>query len=240
MSREPWVLAPEGSLRTVGRVELDPEESRHLAVVLRIRAGEPVCLLDGAGWVARGVVARASRSGAEVEVSEVEPHPRERGPSLTLVMAVLQGQAMDWVMQKAVEVGVDRVLPAITEHTQLSVMNARRRMTHWRRVSRQALKQCQRAWALEIDEPQPLETAIRSSGEGVVADPGGSAVGRLGDVRGAPLLVGPEGGLSDGEKRCLDDAGWRWMWLGPHVLRAETAAVVGAALLLDVQRGAGK
>lgn len=231
----PWLLVGPGVLGPGQRVRLDPDESRHLLHALRRRAGDRVTLADGAGRVAEGVVEVASARGAEVAVEtlRVEPPPTE--PGVTLALAVLHSQAMDWAVQKAVEVGVRCLVPVLAERSQLGERAARGRADHWRRVSRQALKQCRRPWAMAVDDPRSLDgvAELGRSEAGLVADPHGEPVAALPRGFGRLLLVGPEGGLTDAEVRLLADEGWRTLRLGPHVLRAETAAVVGAALLVN-------
>ena len=97
----------------------------------------------------------------------------------------------------------------------------------------QALKQCRRAWAMEIGDPESFADIVDSQEEaGVVADREGCSIGQLPDHAGSFLLVGPEGGFSVDESELLDRHGWLRLCLGPHVLRAETAAIVGGAMLV--------
>jgi 16S rRNA (uracil1498-N3)-methyltransferase len=228
----PWLLVEAGKLAGETSVRLDPEESGHLVRSLRRRAGDRVTLTDGAGTVAEGVV-RDHAAGAAVvdlEAVRVVPEPVEEG--VTLALAVLHGQAMDWAVQKAVELGARRLVPVLTERSQLGSRAVRGRNPHWHRVARAALKQCHRAWAMEIRDPLALAELARLEG-GVLAHPEGDLVGELPAGRGNLLLVGPEGGLSAGEQGLLEAAGWWRLRLGPHTLRAETAAVVGVALLIN-------
>jgi len=235
VASEPWLLADDAGVTAPGQVVvLGAEEARHLAAVLRRAAGAPVVLADGRGVLASGVVRRAGRGQVEVEVQRVDRVPRPSGPSLHVALAVLHTAAMDWAVQKCVEVGVSRFTPVVTDRSQGGGATGRRRREHWARVARQALKQCRRAWEMEVAEPVGLpEVAAASPADlRLLADAAGDpAIVYAGAARAALLLVGPEGGLSDVELERLDAAGWRRVALGPHVLRAETAAVVGAALL---------
>jgi 16S rRNA (uracil1498-N3)-methyltransferase len=231
----PWLLVEPGVLGLGGRVRLDPDESRHLLHALRRRAGDRVTLADGAGSVAEGVVEVASARGAEVTVDALRVEPPVAGPGVTLALSVLHSQAMDWAAQKVVELGVRRLVPVVAARSQLGQQPARGRVAHWRRVARQALKQCRRPWAMVVEDPLGLgEVAELGRPEGgLVADPAGEPLVALPPGCGRLLLVGPEGGLTETESRLLEAAGWRRLRLGPHVLRAETAAVVGAALLVN-------
>jgi 16S rRNA (uracil1498-N3)-methyltransferase len=142
---------------------------------------------------------------------------------------------MDWAIQKAVEVGVDRLVPVLAERCQGGTGVDSGRRVHWQRVATQACKQCRRAWAMELAGWCTLDTLL---GEGfpeggVVADRDGPSLSQLGEDVPSTMLVGPEGGFSDREQQLIERCGWIPVRLGPHVLRAETAAVVGAALLLE-------
>jgi len=221
-------------LESGARVPLPPEEAHHLGRVLRKGEGEEVTLFDGSGLVARGVLHAAGRGRMEVEIGAVRRLPPSAPDSVPAVaLGVLHGPAMDWAVQKAVELGVPRFLPVLCRSSQPGREAAARRVEHWRKVGRQALKQCHRAWAMEIAAPLPLEDLLLEvpAGQGVLADREGAA--ELARTPGGPLvlLVGPEGGLSAAERRSVLDAGWTPLRLGGHVLRAETAVVAGAVLL---------
>ncbi len=231
MKADPWLLVPEGSLREGREIALESEEARHASGALRLREGDRVVLADGAGTVGAAVLTICGRSDVVAVVDQplvrVSPLP---GP--TVALGVLHTKAMDWAVQKAVEVGVETFVPLLCGRSQGSRDRAIERLEHWRRVSCQALKQCRRAWMMRIEEPLEIEAVVEGRlAPGVVADPEGSAALSGSRSRWATLLVGPEGGLTVEERKGLFRAGWSTLALGSHVLRAETAVVVGAALL---------
>ncbi len=230
---DPWLLAPRGTLQAGAHVILDPGEARHLTRVLRRSAGQPVVLTDGAGTVANGTLYESGRGRFEAEVTTVQAAP-PLPAAVTLALGVLHTGAMDVAVQKAVEVGVAAVVPVLCERSQLARRAAAGRRSHWQRVADQALKQCRRAWALTVTEPVSLAEVVAGTppGEGIVADPEGDLVSGLPAIDAPVLLVGPEGGLAGAEEELVAEAGWHRLTLGPFVLRAETAAVVGAALLV--------
>jgi len=230
----PWLLATVGELEGGRIIVLDSTEARHAGGPLRLRSGDEVVVTDGAGAVASGTIDLRGRGAAEVRIDTVE-HVAPTEPGLTLAMALLAGSAMDLVIQKAVELGVERLIPVGCERSQIGCSRAVTRMGHWGRINRQALKQCRRAWAMELAAPCPLSELIRGdeSGTGVVAHPEGGRVDELPPGRGGLLLIGPEGGFSLDEERALDSAGWPKVSLGRFVLRAETAAIAGVALLSE-------
>ncbi|MCK5806660.1 MAG: 16S rRNA (uracil(1498)-N(3))-methyltransferase [Lentisphaeria bacterium] len=240
MRTDPWLLVPEGVLVSGRKVVLDPEEARHASGSLRLHAGDHVVLTDGAGKLAGAELIRCVRSDVVAVVDEgvtkVQPLP---GP--TVALGVLHTKAMDWAVQKAVEVGAATFVPLLCDRSQGSHKRALERVDHWRRVARQALKQCRRTWGMVVESPMTIESVVGGRLQpGLVADPEG-----LTDVSGLEphrmtLLVGPEGGLTPEEQKALAGANWSTIALGPHILRAETAVVVGAALLtmrMQAERG---
>jgi 16S rRNA (uracil1498-N3)-methyltransferase len=213
----PWLLVPPGSLEVAGRLQLSAPEARHASGSLRLRAGDPVILADGVGSVAEARLLTVSKNRVEV----------------------VDNRLMDWVVQKSVEVGVRTLVPLFTERTQPGAREVDRRLDHWRRTALQALKQCRRPWGMEISGGVTLSEVLEQTPpeRGVVADPGGDALTCLPETDGWLLAVGPEGGFAPAEDRLFADRGWHRLHLGPHVLRAETAAVVGAAFLMTRLKG---
>ncbi len=238
MKQAPWLLVSSGELETGRRVVLDSTESRHASGALRLRSGDPVVLADGAGTTAAGTITLSGRGAAEVVVQSVAHEPLPI-PALSLAVAVLAGGAMDLVVQKAVELGVEHVMPVCCERSQMDPKRAMSRMNHWLRVSRQALKQCRRAWAMELSPPTTLIDLVNSpaTAQGILAHPAGGTIGELPLGRVGPLLIGPEGGFSPDEDETLERAGWPRVSLGEYVLRAETAAIAGAAIFGIRQKG---
>ncbi|MCU0304928.1 MAG: 16S rRNA (uracil(1498)-N(3))-methyltransferase [Thermoanaerobaculales bacterium] len=234
MKQPPWLLAPEGGLAVGAVVVLDDVETRHAAGALRLATGRRVTLTDGAGLIAQGELTLPRRGPATVRVDSVVAAPRATA-ELTIAVGVLAGPAMDVVVQKAVELGASRVTPVCCERSQLDRRRAEARSEHWRRLALQALKQCHRARALAVAPPVRFGELLEGvdPSRGVVAAADGGPVSGWAPVPDPVLLIGPEGGLSPGEARALDEAGWQRLRLGPHVLRAETAVIAGAALILD-------
>jgi 16S rRNA (uracil1498-N3)-methyltransferase len=235
MKQPPWLLLPEGARPEIGgTVALDAAEARHAAGPLRLRAGDPVVLADGAGTVAGAVLREASKARVEAEVTSLDLAPQPEGPGVTLAVSVVENRAMDWVVQKSVEVGLRTLIPMVSERTQAGTRDVERRLDHWRRIAMQALKQCRRPWAMAISGPLTTALVVEQTppGCGVVADHGGEDATSL-PASAWVLGVGPEGGFSPPEDRLFLDRGWHRLRLGPHVLRAETAAIVGGAFLVS-------
>jgi 16S rRNA (uracil1498-N3)-methyltransferase len=240
MKSPPWLLIPPGLAGRGRSVRLDATEARHVTGPLRRRPGDEVVLIDGAGVVARAVLRAAKAEVAEAEIVDMRVEEPERGEGVTLAMAVVGNRAVDWAIQKAVEVGVRRVLPVVTDRTQVKGGALSGRAEHWRRVSLQALKQSRRPWAMEVADIMPLIEVVDSEmfgPDGVVADREGMALADLPPSAGRLLVVGPEGGFSTDEGRLFAERGWQRLRLGSNVLRTETAAVVGAAMLVARDEG---
>ena len=241
MKTPPWLLVASDLQPEVGQaVSLDEDEARHTKGPLRRRPGDPVVLVDGEGLVAQAVIRVVEKKRVEVEVLAVRHEESPCGEGVSVAMAVVGNQAMDWAIQKLVEIGARRVVPILTERTQGGGLATVARSAHWCRVARQALKQCRRPWAMEVAELHRLEDVVEGEGHGrdvVVSHPEGVAPVDLPAAAGRLLFVGPEGGFSPAEDRLLLDHGFPRVRLGVHTLRTETAAVVGAAMLVAMDEG---
>ncbi len=231
---EPWLLAAPGSLRSGAMVELDNVEAKHATAVLRLRSGMRIVLADGEGTTAAAVLRFSGRSRCTAEVESVETESPPARSGVDVALGVLHGRTMDWAVQKTAEVGVRRLLPLLAARSQLPRAAVERRLAHWREAARQAIKQCHRPWSMIVTDPVTLPELVEQSsgGGGLVADPAGLPPLSLPPDHPRLLVVGPEGGLTTDERRLLDPERWPRVWLGPHVLRAETAAVTGASFLV--------
>jgi 16S rRNA (uracil1498-N3)-methyltransferase len=233
MKTPPWLLANPGDLQAGQSIVLDPEEARHLSGALRRHVGDDVVLTDGEGRVAGVRIVSIGKSRIEAEVISVHRQPAPQSPGVTVAMAMISSRHMDWAVQKAVEIGVQCLVPLETERSQIRGAVVEARIDHWRRISMQALKQCRRAWSMEVGDAVTLPDLVeRSQLIGVVADREGYAIGELPEGTGSLLVVGPEGGFTPAEDELLERSEWPRLRLGPHVLRAETAAIVGAAMMV--------
>ncbi|NND74925.1 MAG: 16S rRNA (uracil(1498)-N(3))-methyltransferase [Ilumatobacter sp.] len=197
-------------------IDLSDETAHHLARVLRLRDGDPVTVSDGAGHWQPTVVTDTGTAIRLESAGDVVHEPRRHEP-LTLATAMPKGDRLDWLVQKATEIGVDRIALL---HTDRSVVRwkpdrVERRLGRLQRISDEAARQSRRVWRVAVDAPVPADIVLAGA---AVAEPGGRELRPADSV----VAVGPEGGWSDTE---LQRASVR-IDLGPNVLRTETAALV--------------
>lgn len=236
-------VEPLASLAPGASFTLEGEEAHHL-LVLRLGPGSPCALFDGAGRVARALVETAGRGSVELRVTSVEDHPPWPGPSLELLVAVLKSDKLEWAVQKLTELGVDRILPVVTERSVARPREAAAARRHERltRILREATRQSGRAYVPRLDPVVPLDEALAE--EPLAGDlsilcweeaPNHSRLGaRLEGAAAASrvrLLVGPEGGFTAAEAALAERRGFVPASLGALILRAETAAVATCALV---------
>ena len=216
-------------------VVLTGAEAHHAAHVLRLKVGERVSIADGTGRVMDAVVSRVG-DGVDANVCEVRD-VHATAPAITLVQGIAKGDKMDTVVQKAVEVGVRRIVPVVCERTivRWDDRKTSKATERWREIARAAAKQCRSAWITDVGDVRDLG-AIELAAPAVVLDPETNT--RLREVLPAvvpatmTLVVGPEGGLAPAEIERLTARGAAAAGLGPRILRTETAGPVAAALIL--------
>ncbi len=223
------------------RVDLPATVAQHAVRVLRLRQGDTLTLFTGAGGEFLARIAGIERLRVSVEVEQWRDIERESPLSVTLVQALQTGDKMDMTVQKAVELGVDRLLPVISRRSVLRLADQRapRRVEHWRRVAAAACEQCGRNRLPEVAMPESLEHWLQRP-----PPPGAlrlmlapAASGSLARLSGPPaggsieLLVGAEGGLAPDEARLAVLAGFLSVRLGPRILRTETAGLAALAAI---------
>lgn len=223
----------------VGRqVDLGEQASSHLVRVLRRQIGDSVVLFNGDGHDYRAKLVSVAKKAAVAEVLERTLVERESPLDITLVQALARGEKMDWVLQKATELGVAAIAPVISDRTEvrLGAERAERRMAHWQGVVAAACEQSGRARIPALSEPRELaHHAAQAAGADVLKlalDPEGElGLADLPPCTRVELVVGPEGGLSDRDLAMLRAAGYQGLRLGPRVLRTETAGPAAIAAL---------
>ena len=230
-------------LRAGDTITLPPAACEHLLRVLRMAEGAELVLCNGDGMDYRAQLAGVGKRGASARVLDAAPNLAESPLRIVLAQALARGEKMDWVIQKATELGVAAIAPVVTERTEvrLDAERAGRRLAHWQGVAAAACEQSGRSRVPDVAEPLTLATYLAAVETGTLRfalDPDGdspSGVAELRDreasVPAIHLVVGPEGGLSDRDLAQLRAAGFRGLRLGPRILRTETAGLVALAML---------
>ena len=227
------------TLAVGSRVELASSAAHHAANVLRMRVGDALILFDGRGGEYTATLESIDKKRVVVNVQSHLDIERESPLAVTLVQAVSSRDRMDVTLQKAVELGVTRIVPVMSQRSvvRLSGERADQRVQHWQQVVISACEQCGRNQVPQVEALIPLATFLERPSSGVVRwmlSPGAEHVLRsLQNPKTAvELLVGPEGGLTAEEERAAGDAGFTSVRIGPRILRTETAA---PALLAAMQ-----
>lgn len=213
------------ALEAGGALELPEGEADHVLKVLRGRERDLVEVVDGAG---RLFVAEL-RGGRRADVVEELALAGAEDVEISLYQAIPKGGRMDFVVEKATEVGVSTIVPVVAER---GVVNPREgKIGRWRRVVEAAARQSLRLRVPEVREPVPFERAVREVGEAGVLLHNAPGLDVVEAVVGSPagLFVGPEGGWGAGELRLAEEVGLTFAQLGPYRLRSETAGVVAVA-----------
>jgi 16S rRNA (uracil1498-N3)-methyltransferase len=211
--------------------------ANHIMRVLRLRDGDALTLFDGHGGEYSARIAAFRRDSVQVEVQEHRDVERESRLDLTLAQGISRGERMDWVMQKATELGVTRIVPVITERTvvKLDERQSARKVEHWRAIVIAACEQSGRNRVPEVTTPCAFHEVLREdarAGRKLLLSPIGSLNARdLALTGSATLLVGPEGGLSPDEHDLAIGAGFEQVRMGPRILRTETAAIAALTIL---------
>ena len=231
-------------------MSLGAEEARHLRDVLRLRQGDEIYVFDGLGREFHCEVRTIAKDSIDLTVlAEVEPTRPESPLDLTLAIVLLKHEKFDLVIQKATELGVSRIIPLDSERADVRLRDAedaQKRVTRWRRIALEAAKQSGRARVPEITAPLTFSSLLmpvveeKESAHSVArlmfAERGGRSLAETIDgFSDRPTkmvaLVGPEGGWTDEEIGLAREGLWDIVTLGGRTLRAETAAIVFAALL---------
>jgi len=223
-----------------GRAEIAGEEAHHLTRVLRVAVGQQFEISDDRQvYLAEVQEARKDLVRFDLVrfaiVSKLDPGPPT--PPVTLVCALIKFDRLEWMIEKATELGVARIVPVETERSEHGLFHAaQKRVERWRRIALEASQQARRGFLPTIEDPVGLTTHLQHRYDFRV---------RLEEESGAlalalpvpwkeqsmALAIGPEGGWTEKERAVMNAAGWSAMSLGGNILRAETAALAGLAIV---------
>lgn len=221
-------------LAPAARIDLPREAAHHAARVLRLRVGEAMALFDGTGGEYEAKVASIASDRVTVEVGAHHPLERESPVAVTLVQGIAGADRMDFIIQKAVELGVYAIQPVLTSKSVVRLTKERgeARLAHWQRIVIAACEQCGRNRIPEVLPAGPVAQYEAPEGAAkVMLSP--QAKKDLKSLAQGPLVlaVGPEAGFDAAEEKLLVQKGFEGARLGPRILRTETAALAALAAL---------
>jgi 16S rRNA (uracil1498-N3)-methyltransferase len=236
----------EAALNPGSLVELPRDTASHLAKVLRARSGDELIMFNGDGREFDGVIEAVRGSRVSASIGDSRPVNRESPLAITLVQCVPRGDRMDFIVQKATELGVTRIMPVLSQRSvvRLDKTQAESKAIHWRAVAVSACEQCGRNRLPVIEAAQPLLNYLGEPAPGMgprlvlepesaPSDPAeqNTRVGVGGPIGYAEIAIGPEGGFASDELEAFRVAGFSQIGLGPRILRTETAAIAAVVWL---------
>lgn len=237
MSKVPRIYCPEMPEKGAS-ARLDDRAAKHLVRVLRLGTGAEISLFDGRGREHRAVLSSTGSREVIAQVQDPIESSSESPLDVSLVQGISRGDRMDFVVQKATELGISRIQPIITTRSvvRLDRTRAEKKRLHWQSVAASACEQCGRSVVPDIGTPQPMSDALRECDQETLKllmdTSGGKSLREFApSARGTILLIGPEGGFDDAEREIAIDSGFEAVYLGPRVLRTETATLAALAVM---------
>ncbi len=233
----PRVVVPPEAVRG-DRIEIrDPATRHHLQRVLRVKVGDVLECLDGQGALYDGVVFSSGRRHLTIAI-QARRHQAPPTLQITLAQALIRPQRFEWMLEKATELGVARIIPMITMRTTVRDVS-HGRVRRWQRIVATACAQCRRATVPSVDLPRPLRAVLDSARDQfaflLTLQEGAEAMEQHLDAaqgdRAVTLLIGPEGDFCPSEVAMATHAGAHSVRLGQTTFRSETAALVSLVLL---------
>lgn len=227
----------DSPLKTGIQVSLDAEQLNYVSRVLRLKAGYELIVFNGNGGEFFATISELHKKAGTIVVGKFRDIDLESPLDITLVQGISRGERMDYTLQKAVELGVNRITPVFTERTVVNLEGARlaSRMHHWQGIIRSACEQCGRniipdlSRAVSLTEHLNIDSAEHKLMLHANTD---KTFTHLDYQQGAiSLLIGPEGGLSDIERNKAVNKGFQTITMGPRILRTETAGIAALASL---------
>ncbi len=224
------------------KFELPAEAAHHAIRVLRLREGDPVEIFDGQGRAVQGVIDGVA--GKRVIIGDLKPLASDRESPLPIMLAqsLTSSDKMDWIVQKATELGVKEIQPLDTERSvaRLSAERAAKRLEHWQQVIVSACEQCGRNVLPRIHPPVDVMAWLggmrANAGTKLILLPEAAVTlkGLAAATHPLVLMIGPEGGFTKVEADCAIDCGFQSIRMGARVLRTETAAIAGLAAMQTI------
>ena len=219
------------------QVVFAPEQAHQIAAVLRMEPGQPVLVLNNAGWEFEAELVDVGRKRVTAVIHHKRPVTTEPASHVTLYQSLLKRDNFEWILQKGTELGIGRFVPLLTERT---VARLPKKTDRWQRILTEAAEQSRRGRIPQLAEPMTLAQAVADLPAGQIGlIPWEEAeAGSIGDFVGGKegtavaLFIGPEGGFTAEEIQLAQQHHIHPITLGQRILRAETAAVTAVALTL--------
>ncbi len=229
-----------------GSVRIEGPLAHRLAKVLRLKPGEGVAFFDGSGTDVVTTLSTVSDKAVACDVIERVPGPAESPTVVHLYQSITKGDRFEWLIEKATEIGVARIVPLVTARAVVKTAGEGKRADRWRRIAVEAAEQCGRSRVPLVDVPRPFAAALESS-VGVRLLPFEAAddlapsiatvlhdrIDELYAVSAVSIFIGPEGGYEGSEVEAAQAAGASVVTLGHRILRSETAGLVASTLVMQ-------
>ena len=224
-----------------GRLRIEGEEVKHVRKVLRLKAGDEIVVFDGAGKEYEGRIVEERPSSVEVMVQNIFISEKESHLGITLAQSLLKGEKMDYLIQKATELGVKEIVPFFSSRSipRFEKTNALKRQERWKKIAIEASKQCGRGVVPDIEPLQDYSEMVQNIPQEflrlVLWEIGGAKLKEI--LKGSEekkqifFIVGPEGGLTPEEIELAKQNGFAPVTLGKRILRAETASLCFLSVL---------
>ena len=214
------------------KISLEKNNEHRLLKVLRFPVGNTITLFNGDGFDYQAIVISTKKTYI-VEVLSQQKNESESSLDLTLAQGIAKGEKMDFLIQKAVELGVSRIIPMQTEHcvVRLKAEKVAKRINHWQKIANHACGQSGRSVIVDISLPLTLTELLNKPNHNgfVLYHRATENLQTMEKPSKATILIGPEGGLSDAEIKQATNAGFQPLLLGKRILRTETASLVAIA-----------
>lgn len=229
--------------------EITGGEAHHLYNVCKLKMGDKVELFDGAGTLATALVEKATSKSVLLKIVDLEKIEKPDKPKVVIAVSFPKGERFDWLLEKCTELGVDHIIPVIFERTVKQPRNPKV-VQRWRNIAIAAAKQCRRVFLPQIDTPvtlvevlsdlkkqydkvEILVGSLEPKSPTLITQQFGEKLVRRSVSEGGDVIavIGPEGGITEGEKVLLESCGAKFVRLTDTILRVETAALAFAAIL---------
>ena len=212
--------------------ELDSDNSHHLNKVLRFPVGQNITLFNGDGFDYTAVVQSAKKT-TNLKVISKKVNNNESKLELTLAQGIAKGEKMDFLIQKAVELGVTRIIPMKLERcvVRLRDEKVQKKIDHWQKIANHACEQSGRSVIVDVSHPASLEELLEVTNHNgfVLHHRATLGLSQVKETSKATILIGPEGGLTEKEVNDCEVAGYQSIIIGKRVLRTETASLAAIA-----------